>query len=192
MKRLLISFILVIALLVLPASGVLAANSAQVEVTAVPGIVSITETQTTWTINGITLSGVISANTTYYANPAGDNISPSATVLANECYFKIDNDSSVNITITVDFGDFTGGDAMTNSNTGSANATAFGAYSYCEGMTDYTAGKVFALSSGSGALKTDLPSTDNLSWGIEITTRTDDWTSGDAQSANVTITAAAS
>ncbi|MBA7505587.1 hypothetical protein ES706_04256 [subsurface metagenome] len=189
MKRAVISVILAVALLVLPASGALAATSAQVTVTAVPGIVSITETQTTWTINGITRSGVISENTTYYSNPQGDNVTPSATVLANECYFKIDNDSSVNITITVDFGDFTGGDAMTNGNDGSAGATTFGAYSYHEGMT-YSS-KVVAESSGSGALKTNLPSTDNLSWGIEIITQWNDWTSVDPQTSTVTVTATA-
>ncbi len=197
MKRAVISVILAVALLILSASGALAADTAQVTVTAVPGIVSITETQTTWTINGITKSGVISENTTYYSNPAGDNISPSAdfggegvAVAAGECYFKIDNDSSVNITITVDFGNFTGGDAMTNSNDGSPEADSFGAYSYHEGM-DYSS-KVVASSSGSAALKTDLPSTDNLSWGVEITTQLNDWTSADPQTSTVTVTATAS
>lgn len=190
MKKAVISVILAVALLVLPVSVALADETAQVTVTAIPGIISITETQTTWTINGITGGGVISENTTYYSNPQGDKIIPSATVLANECYFKIDNDSTVNITITVDFGNFTGGDAMTNSNTGSPGATSFGAYSYHEGLV-YSS-KVVAKSSGSSALKTDLPSTDNLSWGVEITTQTDTWVSPNQQTAYITVTATAS
>jgi len=189
MKRLLISVILVIALLVLPVSGVLAATSQQVTVTAVPGYISIAETQTTWTINGITGNGFMSTNTTYYANPTGDNITPSATVLDTECYFTITNTSSVNCTITVNFSDFTGGDAMTNGDSGSAGATTFGAYSYHEGMT-YAADKKVAQTTGSPAWSDNLTSDNTtLDWGVEITTQTNDWTSGTAMSGTVTITA---
>ena len=90
MKRLIISVILTLVLLMVPASGVLAATDT-VEVTATPGYVSISNAPDTWTLNGIDGNGVIDPDTTYYANPAGtDDITPpSATVLDTECYFTI-------------------------------------------------------------------------------------------------------
>lgn len=191
MKRLLISVILVIALLVLPVSEALAATSAEVTVTATPSYIAITNLPEDWTINGITGNWLISENTTYYSNPLGDETTPSATVAEGECYFEVTNSSSVNITLTVNFANFTGGDAMTNGNTGSAGATSFGAYSYYSGMT-YSA-KVIAKNTGSDALKSDIPDTEiSIKWGLEITTRTDDWTSGDTQTSTVTMTATAS
>ena len=191
MKRLVLPLVMVITLAILPASGALAATSQNVTVTAIPGVVSISNAPSTWTINGITKSGVISANTTYYSNPLGDNITPSATVAAGECYFTVTNSSTVNITLTVNFGDFSGGDAMTNTNTGSATTTGFGASSYYDGMT-YSS-KVIAKSTGSDALIANVANTTaSLKWGLEVKTRTDEWSSGDAQTSTVTITATSS
>lgn len=188
MKRLLISFILVIALLVLPVSGVLAATSQEVTVTAVPGYISITNTPSTWTINGITESGVISANTTYYSNPLGDNITPSSTVATNECYFSANNTGTVNATITVTFSNFTGaGDYMNNSNDGGNSDNTFGAWSYYDGMT--YAAKVLAKESGSTAWSDNLTPGTPLGWGLEIFTRETEWTSSENMTSTVTITA---
>ena len=190
MKRLLITFILVVALLVLPVSEALAATSAQVTVTAVPGYIEISNSPGTWTINGITGNGYISTNTTYYANPTGDNITPESPVVNGDCRFTLTNNSSVNCTITVNFSDFTGGDAMTNGNTGSAGTTTFGAYSYHSGMTTYASDKVISKDTGSDGWSDNLtPAQGTLDWGVEITTRTDDWTSGTSQTSTVTITA---
>lgn len=174
MKRLLISVILVIALLVLPVSGVLAATSAEVTVTATPSYIAITNLPIDWTINGITGNGLISENTTYYANTTNktsDTTAPSGTVVDDDCRFEVTNSSSVNITLTVNFANFTGGDAMTNGNTGSANATAFGAYSYYKDMT--YSNKVIAKNTDSDPLKSNIPATEtSIKWGVEITTRT--------------------
>lgn len=191
MKRLLISLILSIALVTLPASGILAATSQSVTVTAIPSYIAITNAPGTWTINGITRSGVISENTTYWSNPLGDNITPSNTVAAGECYFTLGNTSTVNITLTCNFGNFSGGDAMTNSNTGAAGTTSFGAYAYYQGMT--FSSKVIAKNAASSALYANLPSsTATLKWGLQATTRTNAWTTGATQTATVTISAAAS
>ena len=189
MKRLLIAVILVIALLALPVSGVLAATSQDVIVTATPAYISITNTPSTWIINGITKSGVIAANTTYYSNPVGDNETPSATVAPGECYFSVNNTGTVNATINVNFSDFTGaGDYMDNSNAGTNTDNTFGAWSYYDGMT-YTA-KVQADESGSAAWSDNLTPGTPLGWGLEICTRETEWTSSENMTSTVTITAA--
>jgi len=188
MKRLLISFILVIALLALPVSAALAADTAQVTVTAIPGIISITNTPATWTINGITESGVISVNTNYYANPLGDTTSPSATVLDTECHFSVNNTGTVNATIIVTFSDFTGdGDNMTNSNDGTNTDNTFGAWNYYEDML--WSAKDFAKSAGSTAWSDNLTPGNPLGWGLEILTRETEWTSFESMTSTVTITA---
>ncbi len=189
MKRLLISFILVVTLLVFTATVGLAATSDTVTVTAVPSFVSITSSPNTWTINGISGNGKIAPNTTYYSKTS-DNVSPSSTVLGAEAYFEITNASTENTTIAVNWGNFSGGDAMTNSDNGSAGATSFGAYSYYEGLL--YSNKVIAKATGSDPLKSNHPATTNLKWGVEITTRISGWTSGDTQTSTITVTATAS
>lgn len=187
MKRLLVILLLVAVLVLIPVSGAFAATSQTVTVTAVPSFISISNAPTTWTINGITGSGVIATSTTYYTNPLGDTTAPSATVVDGECRFTITNTSTVATDITVNFADFSGGDAMTNSGTGSAGASTFGAYGYYSGMT--FSNKVVAKSSGSSALMSNLSATTNLKWGLQVSTRTSDWTSGSTQTATVTVTA---
>ena len=189
MKRLLIAVALAAVLVILPASGLFAATSANVTVTAVPSFIAISNAPTTWTINGITGDGVIATETTYYSNPQGDTAAPSSTVAENECRFTITNTSTVATDITVNFGDFSGGDTMTNGNDGSAGTTAFGAYGYYEGMT-YSS-KVVSKATNSAALKSSLAATTDQKWGMEIATRTDAWTSGDTLTATITVTATA-
>ena len=63
MKRLIISIVMAVTLLVIPVSGALAATSQNVTVTATPAFISISNTPTTWTVNGLTGSGVIAENT---------------------------------------------------------------------------------------------------------------------------------
>ncbi len=192
MKRLVISIILAVVLVLAPVSVALAAaDTAIVTVTAVPSFVSISETTTTWTINGLTGNGAIDANTLYYSNPLGDTTAPvGATVAPGECYFEIINASTVSTNIKVDFGAFTGGDAtMTNSEGGSAvnAATTFGASVWYDGMT--YANKVISQSTGSANLKAGQAATTNLKWGIEILTRQTAFAGGTSSEATITITA---
>ncbi len=186
MKRILIMLLLVASLSFLLSSTVQATD---ITITANPSYISFSSTPTTWTLNGITGSGKIDENTTYYSNPLGDTTSPGATVVDSECQFSWTNDSSVNIIITVSCGSFTGGSAdMTNSNTGANGATNYGAYAWYSGMT-YSS-KVIVKSSGSDALYTTTTPGEDKKWGAEIKTRTDSWTGSTSSTATMTITAA--
>jgi len=191
MKGLFISVVLAIALVLVPFSGVLAAEFDEVTVTATPSFISVSNTPIDWSINGILGSGKIAKSTTYYTNPLGDTTSPSDPVVDGECRFTLDNTSSIATNITVNFPDFTGGDAMTNGNSGSAGVGSFGAYSYHSGMTTYDTDKVVAKSAASDALKSSLAADTDLLWGLEVATQTDDFSSGDEMSSTVTITATA-
>ena len=172
---------------VLAPSVAFAATSQNVTVTGTPSFIAITNTPGTWTING---SGFMLPNTTYYSNPLGETTLPSDPVVDGECRFTVTNASStVPLDLTVNFGHFTGGDAMQNSNSGNSGANAFGAYSYCSGMT-YSSGKVIAKTTGSGLMKTNWTSS-TLKWGLTIKTQSGDWTTGATQTATVTITATA-
>jgi len=186
-KRILVGIVLAIALILL---AVVPAMATDITITATPSYISFSSTPTTWTLNGITGSGVIATDITYYANPLGDTTPPGTTVADGECQFTWTNDSSVNIAITVNCGSFTGGDAtMTNSGTGSNGATSYGAYSWYSGMT--YANKVVVKSSGSDALYTTTTPGEDKKWGAEILTRTDAWTGGTSSTAIMTITATA-
>jgi len=192
MMRLLRTSIITVSVLVMLfvlAVPVTAATSQDVTVTAVPAFISISNTPGTWTINGITGSGVIAPNTTYYTNPLGDASSPGVTVVDGECRFTVTNTSTVATDITVNFPNHTGGDASTNSGTGNNAATSFGAYGYYSGMT-YT-NKVIAKASGSNPLISNLAATTNFKWGLEYKSQTSAWTSGTSMTSTVTITATA-
>lgn len=168
-------------------SSIYAATSQNVTVSAVPAFIGISNTPSTWTINGITGSGKISEDTVYYSNPLGDTTVPTATVVDGECQFTVTNTSTVATDITVNFPDHSGGDASTNSNTGANGASSFGAYSYYSGMT--YASKVVAKASASDVLKDGLAATTDIKWGIEYESQSDAWSSGTTMSSTVTITA---
>jgi hypothetical protein len=186
MKRLLIAGILVVVMAMVMPNVVFATD---VTITASPSFLEFGSTPTTWTLNGITGSGKIDENTTYYSNPLGDTTEPSATVADADCYFTWSNNSSVNIEITVNCGSFTGGDAdMTNSNAGTNGATTYGAHSWYSGMT--YSGKKIVKSSGSDVLYTTSTPGEDKKWGAEIITRTDTWTGSSNSTATMTITVA--
>lgn len=190
--------ILVFALVVVFAFGltgiVLAADSDTIEVTANPVFISISVSPDTWTINdlldpavGKVGDGKVRYNTQYYANPLGDTTAPSATVLDAECNFTLTNTSNVHTDITLNFPNFAGGDAMTNSNTGSNGATSFGAYSWYSGLT-YT-NKVVSKATGSDVLISNLGETTNKKFGIEIKTQSGKFTSATAMTSTVDVSA---
>lgn len=193
-RRILVGILLALVLALLPVLPVSAATYSDVTVTATPSYISITNSQETWTINGITGSGVILTSTTYYSNPLGDTTPPTAVVDTDEGYFPITNDSTINITLTVDMEDFSGGDAnMTNGETGSAGSTSYGAYSWYEGCT-YADDKVIVKKNGTGSdvLWTSSSPGDDIDLGVTITTQSTAWAGGDASTATMKITAAAS
>ena len=177
MRKTLIAILMALALAVVPAAGVFAATSQDVEITATPAYISITNAPGTWTINGILGSAVIDTNTTYYSNPLGDTTSPTVGgALAGECRFTITNASTVAIDLTVVFPDHIGGDASTNSNTGSNGATSFGAKTYFTGQT--SAEWVIAQNAGSAVGYDGLAATTNIEWGLIYVSQTNAWTSG--------------
>lgn len=190
MKRTLYAIVISLALIILIGQSVLAATAQTVVVTAEPNYISFANSPGTWTANGITGSGVIDVNTTYYSNPLGDTTPPSATVADGECRFTVTNSSTVNIDYFVNCSDFSGGDAdMTNSNTGSNDATSYGGYSWYSGMT-YSS-KVVMKSSSSDALATGQSGA-SFKWGAEIKTQTDAWAGGSASTADMVISVQAS
>lgn len=187
MKRLLISVISAVALLVLLASAALAVETDTVTVTATPSYLSFSNAPSTWTINGITGNSVIDISTTYYSNPLGDTTVPTATVVDGDCQFTITNTSTVVTNVKVDIGNFSGGsDPMNNSDAGTNGAGIFGAFTWYSGMT--YSGKVVAKTTASSDLKASLAATTNLLWGMEILTQTDAWSGGTSSTATITIT----
>ena len=190
LRRVLIPVALVILLVSVFAMPVSAATSQDVTVTATPSYIAIANAPSTWTVNEETGDSKIAIGTEYWSNPLGDTTSPSDPVVDGECRFTITNTSTVITDLTVNFIHFTGGDAMQNSGTGSGGVGTFGAYSYCTGMT-YSTGKVVADNAGSSAMKEDLAATTDIKWGVSCDTQTDAWTTGDAMTSTITITATA-
>ena len=189
MKKILLSFLLAVALVLVPVAGALAATDT-VTVTATPSFVGISNSPSDWTLNSITGDSIIDSNITYYANPGGDTTAPSTTVTDGECYFTLSNTSSENTTVSIDISDFTGGsDPMVNSNSGTNGAGTFGAYAWYSGMT--YSNKVVAKSTGSEVLCSSLAANTDLKWGMEITTQSDAWTGGTSSTATITITVTA-
>jgi hypothetical protein len=192
-KKLLIAVMLVLALVLVPVTPAFALTSQEVTVTATPAFIAIANDPSTWTVNdivGVGTKGVIVVDTIYYSNPLGDCTEPSDPVVDGECRFTITNTSTIITDLTVNFPDHSGGDASTNSDTGSNDTTKFGAYAYCTGMT-YSTGKVIAKHAASDPMKEDLAATTDIKWGLTYESQSDAWTSGDAMTSTVTITATA-
>jgi len=192
MKRLILSLVISLGLLVSFAGNVLAATSQDVTVTATPDYLSITNSPDSWTLNGITGDGFIFVNTTYYSNPLGDTNVPSATVLDTECRFTVHNPlGAETCDLTINFSDFTGGDAvMVNSNDGTNGLFEFGGYCWYSGMT-YT-NKVIMKTAGSDMMYSlGLVEDTDLKWGAEIKTRLSNWATSDPSTATMTIIATA-
>ncbi len=195
MKRLIISIVTAIALLVIPVSGALAAPSENITVTAVPAYIAIANGQTTWTINGLENSGVMEPDTLYYSNPAsgGDTTAPSSTIINGECRFAVTNTSTVNIAIVVNFPNPGSGES-TNSGVATNGAATFAVHSYTSYATfnAWPANKVVAKITGSDTLLTTASPGDEFWWGLEYESQSGAWTESTTMTSTVTITATAS
>jgi len=191
MRRKLIVALLVLALILIPSTQVMAATSENITLDYTPAYLSVSTTPTTWTLNGITGSSVITINTTYYANPLGDTTVPSATVVDGECRFTTTNTSTIAIDATLNIPNSTGGsDPMINSDDGSNGAGTFGAYVWYSGMT--YASKIIAKASGSSPFLTSQTALTDYKWGIEVKTQTDAWAGGTQSSSTMVHSIAAS
>lgn len=185
-----------ISIVGLSAVPTFAATTATITVTATPAFIGISIAQSTWTINGIDGSGKIAPATTYYSNgtgATGDVTAPNNPVIDGDCYFEVTNTSTVATDMTGNMSDFTGGDAMTNINTGYTNngANAYGASTYTTGAA-WPAGAVILKSSASSAIKSSVAASTPLFFGIAIKTQSGAWASGTGETSTVTVTATAS
>ena len=192
MKKLILSLVISLGLLLSFGGNVLAATSQDVTVTANPDYLSITNSPESWTLNGITGEGFIFVNTIYYSNPLGDTNAPSATVLDGECRFTAHNPlGAETCDLTINISDFTGGDAvMLNSNDGTNGLFEFGGYCWYSGMTYND--KVIMKTTGSDKMYSlGLAEDTDLLWGAEIKTRFSNWASQAPSTAIMTIIATA-
>lgn len=188
-RKIVLTVMLAMLLAVLFSVPVWGATSQDVTVTADPAYIAISNTPSTWTLNGITGDSTIAIDTVYYSNPLGDTTTPSTTVVDGECRFTITDTSDVNIDLTVTMSNFAGGDAnMSNSDTGANGATTYGAYSWYSGLL--YASKVITKTTGSSVLYTSVtPGGADIKWGTEVETQTDAWTGGSSSTSTLTITA---
>jgi hypothetical protein len=199
-KRLILSALLAVMMVLVFAVPVFSAAGTyqDVTVTAAPAYIAIECDPLAWTLNdivgdGVTPKGYIAPDDIYYSNPQGDGTPPTATVASDEGYFVITNTSSVDITLTVDMEDFSGGSAnMTNGETGSNGATSYGAYSWYEGMTYSSKVIVKKHATGSDVLWTSSSPGADIDIGVEVETQENAWSGSSSSTATMKITAAIS
>lgn len=190
MKKKLIPLVLALVLILLPTMPASAATSQDVTVTGQPGFISISNAPATWVINSLTGNSIINVDTWYYANPVGDTTEPNVTVADGDCNFTITNTSTIPVDLTVTMANFTGGDAMANSDVGTNEAAKYGACSYFSGDT-WSSGNVTIKVSGSSVGKNALAALTNIKWGVALETQINAWTTGDNMTSTLTITATA-
>ena len=191
MKRRILIIFMAVAMLLSMVFGALplaAATDQDVTVDATPAFIAISNAPGTWTVNS-TGDSRVAPDTIYYSNDVDNSAAPSATVVDAECRFTITNTSTVAIDLTLNVPDFTGGDAIANSDIGGNSATEFGAYGWYSGMT-YSA-KVIAKSTASVVLYDGLAALTDIKWGMEIEFQTNDWGAGTAMSTTANIAAVA-
>jgi hypothetical protein len=193
--RILISFGLAFALVLLFVIPSFAATTATVTVTATPAYIAITITPTTYTINSHDGgNSALAINTTYYTQASGyaDTVAPGSTVADADCQFSITNTSSISTDLTGNMSDGSGGsNPMTNVNGATAGASSYSAYAYYSGET--FASKVLLKSSAStlANFSSNLGATTNIKVGFQFSTQTGAWTGGTGSSYTLTITATA-
>jgi hypothetical protein len=187
MKRTILAVMLALALVLIPMSTALAQDF-EVEVYATPTIVSLDVDPINWTVNGISGSGSIWPDTTYYAHGGGwadDKVGPSdpsGDIIDGDCRFTFTNNGSVPIAITCDMTDFIGGsEPMGNGEGGYLvnGATDFGATAYASGdawpgeavdlMLPATGSALFIESLAKLA---DAPANE-IKWGVALITQSD-------------------
>ena len=193
MKRLFISSILALALMVVPVAGALAAPTATVNVTAVPSFISISISPTDWTMNGINGSGVLDIDTTYYSKASGsETLTFSDPVTDAECYHAVTNTSGIDVNLKADMANFANGIAPMTNGGGTAGANAFAAW-VCEGgsAADWSTDKVVMETTGSGTFwASSTPGADiEVAFGVQ--TQTSAWTDATSQASTITLTATA-
>lgn len=188
LKIFLVLFVVAVSLLPVYAS---ASSTAVITVTNTPYFVGVNMTPTSWTINGLTGDGSVSNATTYYSNPLGDTVSPTTSGVTNsQCYFNATNGMAIAVDLTVTVSNLSGGsDNSTNSNTGLAGTTSFGAETYFSGQN--SSQWVICKSSGSSIGYSNLAAGGDIDFGLIISEQTNSWSGPSSASSTITITASA-
>ena len=157
-----------------------AANTAVVEITATGSYVSITNSNATWAM------GTISNQTDYWWN--GGSVDPGWPLADSNCTSTINNTGSVDVDITIQGTNFTGGTQWTLAAAGGADEVALKVGT--SGVTDELNMTTINGTAGQ-SLTTGLTwnGTTTIMWEMMIESPTS-FTDGEAKSANVTLTAA--
>ena len=196
MKKTLFAVMLALALVLIPVGSAFAATTADVDVTATPAILSITNAPEAWDINNVAFpngTGMILHNDTYWSNNLDNNVAPTVGgALATECRFAVTNNGDIIADVEVTFPDFDDGGTppvvlMPNNNDGAATADNFGAKVYRE--LDVPAAYTFVESTGTPAVFADMDPTDIVNWGLQVATKTTVFTVDTPMQAVVTLTA---
>jgi hypothetical protein len=164
MRKTLIAVLIALALVVIPVGTALAATTADVTVTATPSFISITNAPSTYDF-GVITAGVDEDTGT--------------------SYFTVTNDSSVNITVTIQCTTWEGGDNDWIYGAPAANTAQLKA-SDGDGLYDVT-----VLTGSAVNLHTTGTAGDDFTWELQLDAPTS-FTFGNQQTSTVTISAGAS
>ena len=174
MKRLVISVVLAIALVIIPASGVLAATTQDVLVTATPIYVSISNTP------GTEALGTVAASSTTWAHGSA----PSAPLDDATCTFTVTNDGSVAENIGIEATNPTGGIGWTLAGTVGENIVVMKA-----GFEGETHAEMQVVTTSNEAFISSLAAAGDIDWEFSLETGT--FTDGAEKSSTITLTATA-
>ena len=189
MKRLIISVILAMVLLVLPAGGVFAASTATVNVTATPSMIEISINNPDWTINGISGTGLLDVDTFYYSQASQSETTIfGEPVSAANCRNLVTNSSTVDITLKADMANFSSGDAMTNAGDGANAANVYAAFVQAAGSNWSTA--QIMETTGSTVFWTSSSPGEDIEVAFGVETQTGAWGSGTSMTSSILLTAA--
>jgi len=174
MKRLIISVVLALSLLIVPVSGALAVSSQDVEVTADPIYVSISNTPTSEAL------GLVAENSTTWAiGPA-----PADPLVDAGCTFTVTNDGEVAVNINIQATDFTGGLGWTLASTVGEATVVMKAGKLGDAHT-----AMIVLTTSSEAFISSLATTSSMKWEFNLQTGT--FTDGVLKTNAITLTATA-
>ena len=180
MRKILITLV-VVALLLGPAGAAQAATSQDVTVYATPSYISIANSPSTKDF------GTVSANSTYWSNGSA----PTFPLDDTECFFSVNNTSSVNIAVTINTVDWTGGVGWTCADNATPSADTFGMYAGASGISLEGDMVIVKKTETYNTLKTTTTAGEDFKWEFKLLTPTE-FTDSVQKTGTVTLTATAS
>lgn len=180
MKKVLLSLLGVLSIVLVPTASALAATSADVTVTATPTFIAMTNDTATWAV------GTVAANTIYWWTAAGTAPDPEPFE-ADDMKSTIANTGSVAETISVHAHNFTGGAGWTlHGTTEGENIVVLAAGAT---GTANVAGMKYLVDTTPQELYHELAASGSVKWCMRLKTGT--FTDGVEKSCTVTVSAAA-